>query len=195
MDAPSADVGQYYLQVQALTPLEAAQGVSAAEPPAGTTQQVVTNNFLPIVFFIAFVVISMVGLLSHRILKLYGYSRSLGMLVVAFAILVGGYNIREQISISSLAGPNNTPEKVAISQVTSDGFVIEWETNVPTTAYIQLQETDNDDPLVFTFVSQDEDSKKHRIEVQGLLKGTTYQITVYSSNEPFGGADLIVTTQ
>jgi len=194
-DAPTPeDIGQYYLQVEALTPIEGSGRTDNVS--ASINHNIFNETFLPVILFGGFIVLSMAALFSHKLFKLYGTTRTFGSLLVVFAILAGGLNIGRRIQVTSQASPVITPKNVLVSNVTESGFAISWETEAETAAFIRVSKSGEED-LPITFFSKADKNKRHWIDATSLDSQSSYTVEVYSDNLWFNnqGQPLVVETR
>lgn len=191
--ATTQNLGQYYLQVQALTPVETQKNTSTSPTVAST---LLSDSFMPLVIFLGFIGVTLFGLLSLRVVKGVGRSHSLGMMIAIIAILAGGVNIQQRILVSSNASNQTAPQNLVIEEVTAHGFVISWETDIPTSAFIQVTQRAKPDLPAITFISKADHSQKHWIQTEALESGTAYLVEVSSNNSWYNdnGQPIVVTT-
>ena len=192
--ADPLNVGQYYLQVQALTPVAQRDPDLGVDPT--TAKVMASKTLLPQIIFLVIATLLLVGMLSGGVLKLAKFSRSLKVLGLILVLPVSLWLMNSRTRIESQAGPEHIPKNVVVSSVTTEGFDISWDTSAETYGVIRMADNKLMVPILMVEYSQTEESTRHLVKVRGLVAGKEYFVEILSEESWYdnGGEPLVVKT-
>jgi hypothetical protein len=189
-------ITNYYLEVQALTPVPSA----SANPPLTASAD---NNWLSQTAptFIIFALLLFIGMVALLITHARNLNKLLIVMGIAFAtsmIPLGMRALNQPTQIPSQADASLTPTRVLVGQVTAAGFNLSWVTQAPTLGAVSLKKTSDPNALKqIIFEPGDAKVSSHFLSLQNLQSNTAYEIFILSGGTWYGLADgqpLTVTT-
>ena len=183
-----SSVNQYYLQVQALTPVETTDSTSTAE------EVNLFQTYRPMILGSVFIGSTILLVLSRNVWKAYGFTRTLGMLVMVFAVSAGLLSTNRSVDLRSNAGPNEVPKNVIVDQVTADSFILTWTTVANTEAVVKIANQQKPE-VTLTFVSSSDNGNDHLVKVTNLDSSTAYSFQILSGGDWYSDPQAVVSTQ
>ncbi len=114
------------------------------------------------------------------------------IIVVLLGILGFGayyFIFRPDVSVEGVDGEGLEairPRNMQITEVRTDSFVVEWDTNAAVVGHIKYGDTSTSLPLIAQDSEGTEPRRKHRVVVDGLMPGRKYYFWVISDDIAFG---------
>lgn len=190
---PPPTATDYYLQIQALTPVNETSSSAAIQ----TSDLPIQLPFLTVVIFLTVLVIGAFALL---ITKSHQLNKMLVLLVLALttsAIPMALQLVSAPASYQSQANVALTPRLVTVTAVTQYSFTISWTTDKPDIGSVRLVQLGAPafSGLVVSEPTQ-VPSKQHALSPTNLVPGATYQVSILSGPQWYdnGGIPIIIHT-
>ncbi|OGD09249.1 hypothetical protein A2397_02855 [Candidatus Amesbacteria bacterium RIFOXYB1_FULL_44_23] len=124
----------------------------------------------------------------------------LGLFLALGGLVSGLWLVQNQSQKNALASAENTPNKVAVSNISDSSFVVSWVTDKATVGFVQYGEGQSLDMVVTDDRDQErgsvQSSLTHLVTVRGLKPATTYKFKVGAGKQLYdqNGAPYEVVT-
>jgi hypothetical protein len=184
-DNTALSLQQHYLQVSALTPEDPTIVIANAPTQTNAVANMLSAGGLPLSLAIFFILLTL-GIVALLITKVHDFNK---ILTISFLALVtssipyGTKLVTETTSLQTKATVTEIPQNMTITQLTSTGFTVTWQTADPTYGVLRIrqQAQKTGDQKVFTGQNQ-EASTTHSLTVNNLLPATTYYFEILSQS-------------
>lgn len=174
-----AGIGNYYLQIQALTPVQETRAEVAVEPLEKSPKLPFGVGAL-----IVFVIVFLLGLITISA----AHARTLRQVMMVFitaltiaAVPLGLDLVSRPTQVPIRAGPELVPTVIRVQDVNQTGFTIRWNTEAAGMGAVRV----GTDPAgkIFRWTYPEEGNEKlsaHLITIKNLKPNQTYYIEILS---------------
>jgi hypothetical protein len=180
--SPSNSLTDYYLKIQALTPITSTDSQTV-------TAGVVNNFQIPTLSVVIFLAVLIVGAFALLLTKSHQLNKMFFLLTLAFILSAVPLTIQStatRLDYQSQAGPILAPKNIVVKEVTSSRMIITWVTDKPETGAIRLGPTSSlgSDAKIYS-EDQTELFTNHQLEITSLQPRTRYYFILLSGSQWF----------
>ncbi len=181
---PVADLSQYYLQLQALTPVDPASVPPPPKTDVSLGDLTLPTALIPVIFFVVIFFLTLIGVIFSSFKTNDYMGKSVKLALVLAVIPLGISLVHYQTSLQSQAGPDNLPVHLILTPPDQNSLKVTWQTNSPSLGALRV----SPDPSFSTgTLNFNQDSKilstVHSYEITSLKPATTYYLQIFSQGK------------